>query len=526
MTVRQVVTRQRLRSAALPAACWVWTRGVLLMFTFKVIPYISQGDIVGDVKLYNKWSLIFAQGRFPRDPMWQYPPGAALLMALPRVLRSATGISYYSAFYLLALFCDLVIFLMVLYSCWRTADRRTAARTGASTQRVGPMVENGTARGPANGTGIGPGSATPIAPAARAKDLLDGDSGAADGASRAEPVRPDYTGLWAYTVAIFMIGPIVIGRYDIMVTMVATAGLVVAGRSAAATWRLRGAAIGFGAVLKLWPAAIMVGLPKRAAGRRALLWASVGAGVPALALTAVLPGAAGFLSGQQDRGLEIEAVPATVFLIARRFGYPARIRHQYGAFEITGPGIGYVSVFSLLLTLAGFVWLLAWWRRRADLVPGGWTTALYYDAGLVAVLIAIVTSRVLSPQYLVWLVGLIALCLTLAPDRSDGTASEAIGPDGRSVLAGPCWTLLAAISVTQIEFPLLFPRLIQGGHWSVWFLAGRNLMLVAATAWGVWALWRAAAPAPRPTGQDDASVYVKAETRSPVAQPEQQPAGP
>jgi glycosyl transferase family 87 len=511
MTVRQVVTRRRLRSAVLPAACWLWTRGVLLLFTYKVVPYISQSDITGDVKLYNKWSLIFTQGRFPHDPQWQYPPGTALVMTLPRLLRSLTGISYYSAFYLLALTSDLIIFLLVLYACWQTAARREAALSGVA-------VSGGTVH-----VQLGP----PVTAAAPVR------------------VRPDYTGLWTYTVAIFMIGPIVLGRYDIMVTMAATVGLVATGRTAATTWRTRGAALGFGTVLKLWPAAIAVGLPKRADGRRALRWAVLGAGIPALALAALLPGAIGFLSGQQNRGLEIESIPATPFLIARHFGYPGRIRHEYGAFEITGPGVSIAATLSLLLTAAGFVWLLGWWRRRANLVPARWTTALYYDAGLVAVLIAVVTSRVLSPQYLVWLVGLIALCLTLAPNDADGIVSSSgaaaragvgavlesdavssVGPvvEGRSVLAGPCWLLLAAISVTQIDFPLLFPRLVHDGRWAAWFLAGRNLLLVTAMLWGAYALWRAVAPAPRPAARG-ASAATAAEARSRVAESQQQPAG-
>jgi hypothetical protein len=665
MTVRQVVTVPRLRSAALPTACWVWTRAVLVMFTYKIIPYISQGDIVGDVKLYNQWSQTFAHGRFPHDPQWQYPPGAAFVIELPKALHAVTGISYYSGFYLLALLSDLIIFLLVLYASWRTADRRataglaagagpankaetpvssvTAGDTnanraevsgtglgdvgvsgtrainagsggkGAISARVGGIAANGVG---ANGTGTGSvgtngaadgGTAAigtgidSVAKGLRAGRTRANGEGAGTGANgvgadgaglmgagaigaagpsgvgvegggegagplpaaaplagsgvAAISVRPDYTGLWAYTVAIFMIGPIVLGRYDIMVTMVATVALVAMGRSAAATWRVRGAAIGLGAALKLWPAAIAVGLPKRANGRRALLWALLAAVVPALGLAAFLPGSLSFLTGQHDRGLEIESVPATLFLIARHFGYPAKIRHQYGAFEVTGPGISQVSTFSVLLTVAGFVWLLAVWRRRADLVPGRWTTALYYDAGLVAVLIAIITSRVLSPQYLVWLVGLIALCLTLAPHGSDGVVLESgavssagavlepgtvvgsgalLGPDttpaagadgeGRSVLAMPCWILLAAISVTQIDFPLLFPRLIHDGRFAAWFLAGRNLLLVTAALGGMRALWRAVAPAPRPATRGE-QTSVNAEPCSRVAQPEEQPAG-
>jgi len=421
-TTGRVITRQRARTAVLPAACWASTRAVLLLFTYNVIPYISHGDIVGDVKTYNRWSQAFTSGHFPlHDPVWQYPPGASVVIALPRIVRGVTELSYYSTFYAMALLADLITFLLVVYRCWYTAERNT-------------------------GTAV---AKRPI----------------------------NYTGAWVYVVAIFVLGPIVYGRYDIIVAMTAAFALVVTTSSAAWTWRLRGMAIGLGAVVKLWPAALAVGLPKRVDGRRALLWAGIAAVLPTLALAATLPGAFGFLAGQQDRGLEVESVLATPFLIARHLGYPGAIRHQYGAFEITGPGIGAVLICCEVLTVAGFAWLL-WWRRRADLVPGRWSTALYYDAALTAVMIAIVTSRVLSPQYLVWVVALIALCLTLP----------------NSALTGPCWLLLGAISLTQIEFPLLFSRLVHGGRWAPWFVTGRNLMLVAATLWAVRLLRRAVAP--------------------------------
>jgi uncharacterized membrane protein len=426
MAVRQVATRPRLVSAALPAAGWAWTRAVLFMFLYQVLPYASHSDVISDVRIYNDWSQVFGHGHFPTgDVDWQYPPAAALVITLPRLARMLTGVSYYTAFYALMFLADLLTFLMVVYSAWRTAERR-------------------------------------------------GDP------------RADYLGSWVYVAAIFMIGPIVFGRFDVAVTLFAVGGLVLAGRTTAGTWRRRGLAIGFGAALKIWPAALLVGLPKRRDGRMAMLWAVVGAVVPTLVLAATLPGAFSFLNGQGGRGLEIESIPATPFMIARMLGYHAQIQDTYGSWQIIGTGTGVVSDLCIAATLAGFAWLL-WWRRRADLVPGRWSTALYYDAALVAVMIAIVTSRVLSPQYLVWIVALIALCLNLRPLGKEGTS-----------LTGPCWLMLAAVSVTQVDFPLTFSRIIHHNDIATWFLAARNMALLAATVWAAVRLWRAVVPAPVP----------------------------
>jgi len=419
MTLRAMLTPARLRSAALPTACWAWTRAVLMMFVYNVVPYISHGDITGDVKLYNRWSQIFGQGRFPQhDPTWQYPPGAGIVIAVPRLIRSFTGMSYYSAFFLLALTSDLIVFLLVIYRCWRTAEQ-----TGHE--------------------------------------------------------RADYLGAYVYVAAIFMLGPIVFGRYDIAVTMIASVGLAVALRTATSTWRVRGAAIGLGTIVKIWPIALVFGLPRGPNGRRAVAWSLLAAIVPTALLLVLFPGALSFLTQQHDRGLEVESVLATPFLLARHLGYHGVIKNRYGSFEIMGPGIGSISRFCELLTLLGFCWLL-WWRRRARLTPERWSEGVYYDAALVAVLISIITSRVLSPQYLVWVCGLIALCLALTPL-----------PRGGTVLAGPCWLLIATISITQVEFPLLFSRLLKGNTTAALILACRNGMLVVATVWAGYLLWRA-----------------------------------
>jgi hypothetical protein len=46
-------------------------------------------------------------------------------------------------------------------------------------------------------------------------------------------------------------------------------------------------------------------------------------------------------------------------------------------------------------------------------VPAGGPRPTPYDAALAAVLLFTATSRVISPQYLIWLIGLAAVCLTV-----------------------------------------------------------------------------------------------------------------
>jgi glycosyl transferase family 87 len=65
----------------------------------------------GDVGIYQRWyACCFAHGSFPlADPMWQYPPGAALVLWLPGRLPGG----YVNSFVFLVIGCDLAITLML-----------------------------------------------------------------------------------------------------------------------------------------------------------------------------------------------------------------------------------------------------------------------------------------------------------------------------------------------------------------------------------------------------------------------------
>jgi hypothetical protein len=101
-----------------------------------------------------------------------------------------------------------------------------------------------------------------------------------------------------------------------------------------------------------------------------------------------------------------------------------------------------------------------------------------YDVAFTSVLILVVTSRVLSPQYLIWLLGLTALVFTEnAPTRR------------ATVLARPALLVFGCVLVTQIEFPLLFGEVMGGQFWGTMLVAVRNLVLVLACVQSLRALW-------------------------------------
>ncbi|MFF4172701.1 glycosyltransferase 87 family protein [Streptomyces sp. NPDC001744] len=282
-------------------------------------------------------------------------------------------------------------------------------------------------------------------------------------------------GAWFWLAGVPLLGPITYARYDVMVTAVAVAGLLAAGRSP----RVLGALAGFGAVLKVWPVLILAGTPKGRATFRS--WpAAVGAAAAVLAFCVLwMPGALAFLSFQRDRGTEVESLGSMVFHVARHFGWEGEARMNYGSIEFLGPYVSTVSTAAMVLTFAAFGWLLLW-RVRAR----RFTSSTVADAAFVAVLLFTLTSRVLSPQYMLWLVGLAAVCLAF---RSSG-------------MERPAHLVLLAAAVTQFEFPVWFSHVTRSDPLGMAVLFTRNGLLIAAAALACRILWRETVTEPRPAG--------------------------
>ncbi|GAA3232237.1 hypothetical protein GCM10020256_47470 [Streptomyces thermocoprophilus] len=148
--------------------------------------------------------------------------------------------------------------------------------------------------------------------------------------------------------------------------------------------------------------------------------------------------------------------------------------------EFTGPYVSSVAHASLALTVGAFAMLLLW-RARAR----RWTPATPYDAALCAVLLFTVTSRVISPQYMIWLLGLSAVCLS-----SRHTAQ-------RPVTA----LVAAATALSAVIYPVCYDEVMAGTWPGTALLVARNALLLAAAALSYVHLWRTTRPAPSFPGQ-------------------------
>ncbi|MDX6513074.1 MAG: hypothetical protein QOE36_2578, partial [Gaiellaceae bacterium] len=101
-------------------------------------------------------------------------------------------------------------------------------------------------------------------------------------------------------------------------------------------------------------------------------------------------------------------------------------------------------------------------RRGADLVA----------AAAAAVAVFVVFDRVLSPQFLVWLLPLVALL------------------SGRRALAAGAF-LLAALGITQAIFPHRYDALVAFEATPIWILVVRDALLLALAAFLVAQIGRA-----------------------------------
>ncbi|CUU57737.1 Protein of unknown function (DUF2029) [Parafrankia irregularis] len=444
---------------------WALSRAVLLVLALAGQVFGAQQSVLGDVDLYRDWGhTLVAQGQVPGDEKWQYPPGAAVVLALPAVPRELLGVPYEVSFYLLILGLDAVV-------TWALARR---SRRAANWWLLGTLA----------------------------------------------------------------LGPVTVARFDLVPAAGALAAVLALGRDGSGPgpspspggdrdrFGRFGGWVAFGAAVKVWPGLLLVALGRRHAAPARFGWIAAGAAAVAAGLSAVLltagwwHGALGFLDAQRARGLQVEAVPATPFVVAAMFGAGSGPTYSYGSLQFDSPAArGVASACSLVeMALIGVAVVWWWGRRPREKEAQTAAAAAAGTAGraLAAVLIIMVTSRVLSPQYLVWLLALAAAqlaCTRPVPGGAgepDGSVSQPDGhplgrlPGRRGWRRGGLWAgrrdltvlLVAACLLTQIVYPWRYNDVVQGRVVGGLLLIARNLLLVVAA----WYALRATASEPRAAG--------------------------
>ena len=277
--------------------------------------------------------------------------------------------------------------------------------------------------------------------------------------------RSEAVTFWLWFVP--LVGPTAYFRFDLVPAVLAGGAVLALMRRPA----LCGTLTAIGAALKLWPAIMLpIFLLGRTNRRRVLGGFLVTGG--ALALASLLAGGVERLMSplqwQANRGLQIESLPAGPLMLVRMFdpkGPWNAPLSLYKARELTGPGVSAFLTASTILMIAGIAVLVVLWNR-ARLAPT--VTVEIVGWLLVATAaVATITNKVLSPQYILWLGGpLAALAVRQMGDHHLRVAMR---------------LLLVIALLTQVNYPLLYPWLVNGDfpvQFGTLVLETRNVLLV------------------------------------------------
>jgi Glycosyltransferase family 87 len=377
---------------------WLLTRAVLLVVSLN--PRLYSASLFGDIRFYGAKVERMFQGELPyRDVATEYPPGSVPFTILPALVVGTGG------GYRLAFACEMLAVDAV--GLWAAT-------------RLSRVV---------------------------------------DGARRRIPL--------AYVLAMVAVGPLLVLRFDIVP---AVCVLLAAAMAAEGRFGWAAAALGYGTAAKIFPGVVA---PLLVLGLVPALgwWRSLSRTVPAFlagfgltvvpALLLSVRGTADSVLYHVERGVQIESLWANLIGIAHLFGLPARVVYGFGAYDLASDVSGVAKALSGVATAAALgaaAWLV-WRRARAE---GGLGPADWAGAFTMGVFAFVLTSRVLSPQYLVWLCApMVGLAGVLA---------------GRRAL----WTLVAAAVVSQVVFPFRYTQLRRLYSFDIGLLTLRNLLLVAA----------------------------------------------
>ena len=260
-----------------------------------------------------------------------------------------------------------------------------------------------------------------------------------------------------FSAAATMLYPVAATRYDAVVALalaIAAFCTTLGGRYLLLAY----ASLGFGAAAKIVPALATV--PLALARRGAVRGCAVFLGVLALFFApALLLGGGGFLRGlayHADRGVQAESLAASVLM---KLGRVNEFVLAYGALEVRGRGAELAGSLSLPVTGALLLATAFFMYREYSSGRSGLGSFPRHAAALI--LAFMLGSKVLSPQYVIWL-------LPLVPLGAGGVAGILLS----ALFLTVCWT------TTQV-YPIHYADLLALRSPGPDLLLARNLLLLA-----------------------------------------------
>jgi hypothetical protein len=265
-----------------------------------------------------------------------------------------------------------------------------------------------------------------------------------------------------------LLGSVVLSRFDLWLAALTAGALaaLVAGRD-----RLGLGVLGLAFAAKLYPAALLplalTWVWRRRGRREAIVCAGVFA---AIALACFLPflvlaphGVWDALTRQTSRPLQIETLGAGLLLVAHQVaGVGLTMRSGHGSQNLVGAGPDALAVLQTVIQLAAVAAVWIWFARG----PADRERLVRASAAAVCAFVAF--GKVLSPQFLIWLIPLVPLVR------------------GRRGLAAGA-LLACTLVLTQLWFPFHYWELVFNFRaLPSWLVLARDLVLVMLFAVLVW----------------------------------------
>ncbi len=243
---------------------------------------------------------------------------------------------------------------------------------------------------------------------------------------------------------------------------------------------IAGVAIGLGIVTKLFPLVVvpalvvpwLLPLDLRRLGR----FGSAATGVVVLVMApfVFLAGnaALAFLRYQAERGLQIESIGGGLAILAGLIaGRPVELSYGFSAVQVEGTFATTWLAALPAMTVVGFglLGLLGWRRIQQEARAGGIQPGTVVALAGAAILVLLVTSKVFSIQYVVWIVPFAALLR------------------GRQF-----WLAAALVALTMPIHPGLYADLVNQAALPILILNLRNGLVVVLLGWVLWDVARPA----------------------------------
>ena len=377
--------------------------------------FYADNHIV-DTPVYQRYGDAIADGGVPyRDFTVEYPPGALPVFAVPSLIVSPGGSqsAYDRVFGLLMAMCGAAAVALVAVMLVRDGAGRARLAGGCALAALAPLA----------------------------------------------------------------LGSVVLTRFDLWPAAIVAAALaaLLAGRD-----RLALGALGLGIATKVYPLALLpifvAYIWKRAGRRRALTGLGIAAAVLAVCVVpfVVLSPHGTWASSlrQTGRPLQIETL-GSGFLLAlhQAFGLHITELSSYGSQNLAGRLPDALAVVEGVIEVAVIVAIWIWFAR------GPADRDRLFRACAAAVCAFVVFGKVLSPQFLIWLVPLVVLVR------------------GRRGLAAGA-VLVACLLLTQLWFPYRYWDLaLRFDPLASWLVLARDLGLLALLAVLVWPVRRREAAA-------------------------------